>query len=74
MIKLYQVLASSGNNMNNNNLKSDTHGSNSAIVVSIQVLTHGSDECGCGNEESHNVIDSPNIDYEVMLLSVVCFN
>ena len=33
-----------------------------------------SDECGSSSEDSHNVINSPNIDSELMLPSVVCIN
>ncbi len=68
------ISGSSGNNMNksnNNNLNSGIHGSNSASRLDSSADS-SSDECGSGNEESHNVINSPNIDYEVMLPSVVC--
>ena len=67
------ISGSSGNNMNNsnnNNLNSGIHGSNSASRLDSSADS-SSDECGSGNEESHNVINSPNIDYEVMLPSVV---
>ena len=65
---------SSGNNINsnNNNLNSGIHSSNSASRLDSSADS-SSDECGSGNEETHNVINSPNIEYELMLPSVILF-
>jgi hypothetical protein len=64
------ISGSSGNNINSNtnNLNSGIHASNSRLDSSND---SSSDECGSGNEESHNVINSPNIEFEMMLPSVV---
>lgn len=58
-------------NSNSNNLNSiGVHGSNSASRLDSSADS-SSDECGSGTEESHNMINSPNIEYELMLPSVV---
>lgn len=61
---------SNNTNSNSNNLNSGIHGSNSASRLDSSADS-SSDECGSGNEESHNVINSPNIEYELMLPSVI---
>mgnify|MGYP006901817017 CR=1 FL=1 len=45
------------------------HGSNSASRLDSSAES-SSDECGSGSEDAHNVINSPNIEYELMLPSI----
>lgn len=52
------------------NVTTGTQSSNNASRLDSSADS-SSDECGSGNEDTHNVINSPNIEYELMLPSVI---
>ena len=63
-------IRNSGSGINRDPINS-VHNSNSGGRLDSSVDS-SSDDCGSSGEDSHNVINSPNIEYELMLPSVVC--
>ena len=64
-------VAGAGNNSNTSRkFDKKLHNSNSVSCLDSSADS-SSDECGSGSEDAHNVINSPNVEYENMLPSVV---
>ena len=61
-------LSGAGRNSGSNN--NNAHNSSSGVRLDSSAES-SSDECGSGSEDSHNVINPPNVECELMLPSVI---
>lgn len=62
--------ASGAHNNSNNNSSGGLHNSSNAVRLDSSADS-SSDECASGAEDTHNVVNSPNIECELMLPSVI---